>query len=359
MTEITEVLPQRLVGVAHRRTERQVVYGAERVAAPPPSGAGWPTASSPLTTLAVVGRTAVALVVLAFATFPTAAAAARVRVRCEDGGTSRFTGFGRSFRAAGMCDVDATCDGICTYALNEPCTRCRLGRGCPSPGSFEQACSPDYFDAPCPSSVPTLAVALKPGAKRGRGKVRIGKTTFLLRCRRKCVPAEPRPGESSLTGKWIVDETVAENTCQANIGGDFVRQHVLTLEQEGADLHGCIDEHLNFYDSGTVSATSFDLRTGECCSLVADDYSFDYAEQVSGVLSPTTDVIPVTHRWDFYPFAPGHGTTPVCSLTATGTMTKVTHPCSAHTECITIDACTRCVAGECAPVSGCRYEPYR
>jgi hypothetical protein len=65
--------------------------------------------------------------------FVTARLALAIRVTCEDGGKAMIAGFGRRFVSGSVCDIDRSCDGICTFALNVPCMRCWLGRGCRSP----------------------------------------------------------------------------------------------------------------------------------------------------------------------------------------------------------------------------------
>src|SRR5947207_3245512 len=80
-----------------------------------------------------------------------------IRVTCEDGGSAVIAGFGRRFASGGTCDIDHSCDGICTFALNVPCMRCRLGRGCPNPDAAAAECLDDA-EPPCPSNIRPLAV---------------------------------------------------------------------------------------------------------------------------------------------------------------------------------------------------------
>ena len=82
-----------------------------------------------------------------------------IRVTCEDGGSAVIAGFGRRFASGGTCDIDHSCDGICTFALNVPCMRCRLGRGCPNPDAAAAECLDDA-EPPCPSNIRTLAVPM-------------------------------------------------------------------------------------------------------------------------------------------------------------------------------------------------------
>jgi hypothetical protein len=287
------------------------------------------------------------------------AANVTVRGRCRDGGDAEFRGFGRRVKAAGMCDVDRRCDGFCTFAVNAPClVRCRLERGCRSPDTAYAICNPD-FAAPCPSSVPTVAV--RAGERK---RVTIGRTTFALRCEpgdacSSTTTTTLPDGVPDLTGDWVLAEFLTADTCPSGTSVRFVRGHVLRLEQAGSVLRGCLDQFGNFHDGGTVSPSGFVLRTGKCCSIVGDGLSFDYATEISGSVPSAPGGLPVSHRVDFFPFPSGPGADPVCGVAAAGLMSRAGPFCSLDAECTVLDACTRCIEHTCIRLRGCRYDPFR
>jgi hypothetical protein len=76
-----------------------------------------------------------------------------IRVTCADGGGDLVEGNGYSILSAGLCDVDHTCDGFCTFAFDPDCPLIMVGDLLYSPGGFGVAC-PGLPAFPCPSALP-------------------------------------------------------------------------------------------------------------------------------------------------------------------------------------------------------------
>ena len=285
-----------------------------------------------------------------------------IRVTCEDGGSAVIAGFGRRFASGGTCDIDHSCDGICTFALNVPCMRCRLGRGCPNPDVAAAECL-DHTEPPCPSNIRTLAVpafAARHPARPGRRTVRIGGRRLALTCRpqRACAATTSTtvpPGIQDLSGDWTIIDQVVSADCPPGVAEHFPGPHPLRIEQTGTELRACADGDLPFYDGGAVSPSGFTLATGNCCGVSNGDQLFDFSRTLSGTLPAGAGGIAVTDRWSF-----SEERGPVtCSRTATGTLVADSVPCAAQKDCTQRDACTRCEAGSCRRIPACRFDPSR
>jgi len=166
-------------------------------------------------------------------------------------------------------------------------------------------------------------------------------------------------GIPDLTGDWVVAESVTADTCPGGTNMRFIRGHTLRLEQIGTELNGCLDRFDDFHDGGVVSATGFVLRTGKCCSIGSDEFSFDYAVELTGSLPSSPGGLPVTHRVEAFPYNTSSDENPLCTIVGGGTMSRLGTLCSQDSHCALVDACTRCVANLCTRLRGCRYVPFR
>src|SRR5438046_1971525 len=245
-----------------------------------------------------------------------------IRVTCEDGGSAVIAGFGRRFASGGTCDIDHSCDGICTFALNVPCMRCRLGRGCPNPEVAAAECLDDT-EPPCPSNIRTLAVpafAARHPARPGRRTVRIAGRRLALTCRpqRACAATTSTtvpPGIPDLSGDWTITEEVVSADCPPGVA-ELAGPHPLRIEQTGAELRACADRDRPFFDGGAVSPSGFTLATGDSCCVSNGDQLFDFSRTLSDTLPAGAGGVAVTDRWSLSEDSGGPFT---CSRTATGT----------------------------------------
>ncbi len=289
------------------------------------------------------------------------AAAGTIHLTCHDGGDAVGRGFGRHFRSAAFCDLDARCDGICTFSLNPSCLQCNLGRGCPSPDSYYEACA-DHADFPCPSTFPMLAIPTRPGRP-----LRVGRRCHRLRVVLTCLAAADcpspsttttlPPGLSDLTGDWTITNTVVADTCPPAVAARFAAPtHSLRLAQQGTLLLGCVDGSL-FSDGGAVTSSSFDLDTGNHLEIIAPgSYDYGFSRHLSGTLPATSGQTTVMQRWTFTPGPSAPPGEVPCARTVGGVMTPIAPACGGDADCIEREPCARCVGGACRWLPDCGYE---
>jgi len=253
----------------------------------------------------------------------------------------------------GWCDLDRSCDGICTVVVPSPHdVRCYVlfGGSCGGGGGPEVG-SPVV--PVCNASVAIPLTDVRPRRTLFAGRV-------VARCRPPASGACPAtttttlpPGVPDLTSDWIVSELDASDDCLVPPSFDFSTQHSLSLYQLGTAL-GTLGDAVNINTEGAVSPDGFTLDSGDCCAT----QNYDYAQRVSGTLPSPTGVAWLTEEWTFSRLG-SPGGAPVCRRTAHAVMVRVPHPCTRDTDCLVPNPCSRCVAGNCvlAPVFRVRYRP--
>lgn len=289
------------------------------------------------------------LLVMALATALAFPADARVRITCEDGGGAVARGNGRRADTTSMCDVDRTCDGVCTFAVPGDCVQARLRLSFYSPGGYEVSCDPDEFQAPCPSSIPVFAIPVSDeGVERRRRAFQYKNDRFFVvdlvcTANRSCTPPpDPQPAPD-LTGNWIIVESAVTTDCPPDLSSLRSSQHRppydLRIDQQGDALRACAANTVAF-GPGTVTGNEF--------RIAADHPSQVVRRHLSGNLEGLPDRVPVTDVLTVY----GSSGLLVCTKTTTGIMARTDAACSLHGEC---PACSRCVRGRCRRIADCRY----
>ncbi|MGH7893709.1 MAG: hypothetical protein ACREQL_03525 [Candidatus Binatia bacterium] len=288
-----------------------------------------------------------------------AAGGLNVRITCVDGGTAEVRGPRKSFETTGMCDVDRRPDGICTFSLPPTCLRCMLKRrACPSPDAYLSSCE-EHSTAPCPSDVPRWAVHTAATKKGGRQIVREGGVRLALRCLPATDGPAPAPDLGPLTDDWQLGDPHETTDCDPTLAATALlvlgTSHRIRIVQDGTVLAGCIDGAIEYHLGGTVTANTFALDTGPCCSIIREGVSADFSHRLEGPMPVGDSTSPVTARWDFrhYPTA-----TAQCGWSLTGTLTRTGATCATDDDCLGPDACSRCVVGRCRPLPECRYVPF-
>jgi hypothetical protein len=292
------------------------------------------------------------LLAMAIATAVAFPAVARVRITCEDGGGTVVRGNGRRFDTTSMCDLDRTCDGMCTFAVPGDCVSARLRLGFYSPGGYEVSCDPDEFRAPCPSDVPIFVLATpEEGVERQRRTFpykngRFFDVDLVCKANRSCTPPpDPEPA-TDLTGDWIIVESAVTDDCPPDPpmlrSTQFLPPYSLRVEQQGDALRACAAD---FYFLGPGNVTSDGFRIG------AEHPSPAVPRRLSGTFDGLPDKVAITDVVAVY----GSSNEPVCTRTMTGIMARTDPACSFHGPCLRRDPCSRCVRGRCRPIAGCRY----
>jgi len=162
-----------------------------------------------------------------------------------------------------------------------------------------------------------------------------------------------------LTGDWTITNMAVADSCPPAVGAFFATPtNTLRLAQDGMRLRGCVDG-LAFHEGGAVSASSFDLDTGNHLEIILQGYDYDFSRHLSGTLPATAGQIALMQRWSFTPGPQAPSGATACTRTVTGVMTAVAPPCTTDLDCIDRDACARCVGGVCRWLPECRYDPTR
>jgi hypothetical protein len=275
---------------------------------------------------------------------PVAFSGEAIRITCADGGGDLVEGNGHSVFSAGLCDVDHTCDGYCTFAFDPYCPICLSqfsGAFTCSPDAHEEAC-PGLPVFPCASDLPHVVLTL--GQKRQahmRMHVRIKQRhfTLLLRCEYpgSCTSPLYQPplpqNVPDLTGDWQIQETAADTDCSSIVVHRLKTPPTVRLVQTGLAVFAC-----GLGMQGSVLDSTLNLGTPP-----TDFDGIDaYTERVSGALPTDGGPITVTESWSLTRVEPPAGLT-ICTRTATASMSRLPAlPCHNDAECIAADACTRC-----------------
>lgn len=282
-----------------------------------------------------------------------------VHVTCTDGAPTAVVRSGEHRgEFAGVCDLDATADGVCTFYSDRTVLRCRVagGPGCQDVGD-------DSPPAPCPFSSPPIAVRLRPRHRESRAvsvfrpsNPRYPAEGLVLRCVRGR-PDTPTttttlPGVPNMTGDWAFDVATLSNDCPGGLV-PFVGAPML-IEQTGSNLRGCRMGYLGF--QGAVLPGGFAFNPRAFSGQPPGRPLYDLVSTIQGAVS-SGGTIDVTETLD------GHasgGTASSCTVLWHGTVTpRSGSPCADHSDCIRLEGpCSRCQDGFCrVPPPFCRAGP--
>jgi len=273
--------------------------------------------------------------------------AATIRITCADGGGDLIEAGGRSLLSVGLCDVDRTADGYCTFAFVPACPSCLLRTIPCSPDGLLEACSgPPAF--PCPYSVPHYVLPTPRRAfHRTHRRIHVHSgtyhATFVLRCEiglglgvfATQIDSSATP---NLIGDWTLTETGGSTTdCPVQVTQDLTTPSLIRVAEQGNAVRACLDLHVDYPPTanGTVSEAGFVIDTGDLGL---------YSESIASTSAPNADMVAVTEHWLVPP--PPH--TLFCASKDDATMFRVPPiPCQNDADCLTQDACTRCVQARC------------
>jgi hypothetical protein len=297
---------------------------------------------------------------------------AAVHVTCRDGGKTATLERGNVLSRYPLCDLDAACDGVCTFSFQPACLSCYLNLTL-SPGPVcspdaSEVCAPAIDPAPCPPRTALYAVALT-GAKPRTRVVRfprdgrIARSVVVLRClpakREHCATTTTTtlsPGLPDLTGDWTLTETTVSGDCPPGLTepvGTLLHDHPeIGILQTGNALEACGDGIVQ--TAGELSPSSFSFDTGMCCgrSDATSMELYDFSQRLSGQLPGPGGVISVMGEWNFKrDGSPPGGAS--CTRTSQALLVRSQHACQTNADCIAIDPCLRCAAGSCTHITAC------
>jgi hypothetical protein len=277
-----------------------------------------------------------------------------VRIACADGGGDLVQTRGRTLLSEGFCDADHACDGICTFAFDPACPACLAnqlsrGRDICSPDGYAESC-PGIPAPPCPSGLPHIVLPLGPKGhahKRIHFKLANEHFTFLLRCEvgRSCSapPQSPPPGFPDVSGDWTLQETTTNTDCAPIALTDFQPSGTIRIVQNGVGLTACIDPAASAQGGfspigeGVVSGSTLSVSAGLAGYNGVDTYMLSLVAALPTSGMSTT----ASEQWSFRKDVPSM--TPVCTRTATATMSRLPMPpCTTDDQCISMDPCMRC-----------------
>jgi hypothetical protein len=265
------------------------------------------------------------------------ASARTLRVACREGGIdATVRGRGNRFRQQGeadynVCDVDRTCDDICTFAIQADCLDWLLG-----PRKSEPPCTLSPSGA-CRSSALLVALPLGTGRRSTTRVIKFRRKRVVLRCRRSRPCTTPTtsttlPASVNLSGDWTITATDIDGNCLPGVSFD----DSLLLLHSGSDVTTC------FLYAG--SAVGGDLVLTNERFVTTPRCSYDWTKQLMGTLVDD-DTLAITEHWHFEPRSSGD--CEACTRTRTGIMSRRVTGCASHHDCLAIDPCSRCVDGAC------------
>ncbi len=198
-----------------------------------------------------------------------------IRITCEDGGRQgSVDGFGR-WRRLAICDLDLSCDGICTVAVLSPRdARCLLVDPRPCELRGPQPTEAADAGADCNRQFPGNGIPV--GASRSQRTFFGGRVTVRCRPSGQCTPTTTTtlpPGIPDLTGQWTLIGLDATDDCPAAVESipaftRFPEHHTMQLLQDGTRLFHCGSEiFATQFAVSDVTADGFTFDTGECCSV--------------------------------------------------------------------------------------------
>jgi hypothetical protein len=282
-----------------------------------------------------------------------------VAVTCTDGGsTAVLSSRGHSAEFAGVCDLDATVDEVCTFYSDQIVLKCAIDSG---PGC--QDISEDSYPPPCPIAA-TVAVRLRPHRRVTReisifrpSNPRYAPERVVFRCIRgqhqTPTTTTTLPGVSYVTGDWVFEVHSLTSDCPGALAA--VVGTPMLIEQEGTVLHGCRMGYLEFQGAASQGGFAFDPRgsfsiqpagrplydlVSTIQGRVTSGGTFDVSEELDGRVSGVT------------------GSS--CKVLWEGAMLpRIGHPCGDHSNCIRLEGpCSRCQDGFCrVPPPFCRAGP--
>jgi hypothetical protein len=238
-------------------------------------------------------------------------ARATIRITCRDGAPNgRVQNGSRSVTDATVCDIDRTVDGICTFSLSCQ-TACRVVQ-----------CYPDELI--CPDSQPPC------------------RSTY----ERVAIPVQPRHAAVKRMGN-------VSDPCPPWVGPALARLTTVRILQSDSQVSVC-GPFLGAVSSGPLTPSGFDLDAGDHFGLGSGSTLYNLRETLSATLPAVGSTVDVVRRDFLTTLGPSDTIVPVCERTAGGTMVRFTMPCNLHTDCLGLDPCSRCVAGQCWTDPRCR-----
>jgi hypothetical protein len=303
--------------------------------------------------------TLVSVVALSLA-FARVASGWSVHVTCADGGSMAVVR-SRGHRGAfsGVCDLDASADGVCTFYSDRTVLKCRIAPGPGCQDVVEESPPP-----PCPYSSPPIAVPLRPHRRVTRainvfrpGNPRYSPERLVLRCIRGQYETPSTtttlPGFPDMTGDWVFEVHTLSSDCPGALVA-FVGAPML-IEQNGTMIQGCRMGYLEFRGAALKGGFAFDPR-GSFSVRPPGRPLYDLVSTIEGTVS-SDGTIDVTEELD------GHvsgATGSSCNVLWQGTMMpRIGHPCGDQSDCIQLEGpCSRCQDGICrVPPPFCRPTP--
>ena len=241
------------------------------------------------------------------------------------------------------CDLDRACDGRCMGDARTPReVRCFLrigGLTCSAHGP-----EPDATSLPYPGCPANFLIPLTKQLKTHRVLLSNGRVAVRCLPARQCPTTTTTstlpPGIPDLTGDWIVSELDASDDCTPSPGVDFSMDHRLKMFQLGTDVVA-FGDIIN--GNGMVSPDGFALDEPDCCSTRV----YNFGVHLSGTIPSASGVASLTLEWTFSHLGSA-GAPPLCHRTAHAVMLRVPVPCTRDEDCINMDVCSRCEAGNCA-----------
>jgi hypothetical protein len=277
---------------------------------------------------------------------PHAAPLRHMTITCTDGGTDAVVrGRGRRITMddAFTCDIDRTCDGVCTVRLQTGCLAWALHPVGSSP------CFPPYPGYPCVSLFDRAAVVRESTTRTARRTIRQGRLRLRLRCR-PCEPVTPPTKAADFTGEWRFVEASSSTTCADDLRSHFWER--LWILQDGSALSAGAQGLPFCQYAGAVSARSLtmDIAQPGSIGLGCGGGVFKVAGTLAGTIGDA-DHVAVTERWSL--LSDGRTSCAPCELSRTGTLVRRDAACATHVDCVAADACARCVDGACEWARGC------
>lgn len=248
-----------------------------------------------------------------------------IHVTCRDGETMALIQRGNHRSQAPLCDVDRTCDGVCTFSYYASCFACYAGVRVPPPDtcSPDTECDPDLGFPPCPSPDPVYAIALRNGKPRTKvrrvgGGSKRAPSAFVLRCRPAktgCTTTTTLPTSVNLTDDWTLSIQSIEDGCPSGFAAATIPNatpgdHPIAILETASGVFSCNDKLAPANVAKSDSEVTLDLRTDDprstqFCPNIEPTGCYSVSNHVSGHLPPSNGAIDITGVATFSPLVGG------------------------------------------------------